>query len=50
MINNCASGVSFTITLHPDVYDETKDSWTTEIEEAIERASSKETIITLASA
>lgn len=51
MINNCASGVSFTITLHPDVYDNAKDSWGTEIEDAIEGASSnKGTTITLASA
>lgn len=51
MINNCASNASFTITLHPDVYDEAKDSWTTEIEDAIEAASiNKGTTITLASA
>lgn len=51
MIDNCASGVSFTITLHPDVYDNAKDSWATEIEYAIEIASSnKGTTITLASA
>ena len=51
MINNCASGVTFTITLHPDAYDNAKDSWGTEIEDAIEYASNnKDTIITLASA
>lgn len=51
MINNCASGVSFTITLHPDAYDNAKDSWGTEIEDAIEYASNnKDTRITLASA
>lgn len=49
MIKDCASGVSFTITLRPDVYDDVKDTWNTEIEEAIENASSnKGTIITLA--
>jgi hypothetical protein len=51
MINNCASSVSFTITLHPDVYDEAKVSWTMEIADAIEAASiNKGTTITLASA
>lgn len=51
MIDNCASGVSFTISLHPEVYDNAKDSWGTEIEDAIEGASSnKGTTITLASA
>lgn len=51
MINNCAEDVSFTITLHPDAYDNAKDSWGTEIEDAIEGASiNKGTTITLASA
>lgn len=50
-INNCASGVSFTITLHSDAYDNAKDSWNTEIEGAIEAVSnSKGTTITLARA
>jgi hypothetical protein len=51
MINNCASDVSFTITLHPEVYDNAIDSWSTEIGDAIDFASSyKGTTITLASA
>ncbi|MBO7235820.1 MAG: hypothetical protein J6V05_04445 [Alistipes sp.] len=38
MIDNCTSDATFTITLHPDVYDEAKDSWNTEIEDAIKYA------------
>lgn len=59
MMDNCASNVSFTITLHPDVYDKCtrnddtghEGDWWVEIDEAIGYASEqKNTIITLASA
>lgn len=56
MIHNCASGVSFTITLHPDVYakcqlDGGTDDWLLDINNAIDEADmGKDTLITLASA
>jgi hypothetical protein len=55
MIHNCASGVSFTITLHPDVYAKCQEGgvedWIMDINNAIDEADiEKETIITLASA
>lgn len=53
MIDNCASGVSFTITLHPDVYEKCQEfgEWFGEIEAALtESTDDKNTTITLASA
>lgn len=55
LINNCASGVSFTITLHPDVYAKCTDAdngeWYDDVVNAIDTAvNSKNTTITLASA
>lgn len=55
MINNCASNVSFTITLHPDVYAKCTDAdngeWYDDVVNAIDTAvNSKNTTITLASA
>ena len=53
MINNCASSVSFTITLHPDVYAKCQEGgeWYSEVNTALSAAQSgKTTTITLASA
>lgn len=51
MINNCASGVSFTITLHPDVFEKCADEWLEDIDRALGVADiQKQTNITLASA
>lgn len=51
MINNCASGVSFTITLHPDVDDKCQNEWLEEIDSALGRAEvGKQSNITLARA
>lgn len=53
MMDNCASNVSFTITLHPEVYDKCQEfgEWYSEIDAALTAAQDdKNTIITLASA
>lgn len=51
MIENCAEGVSFTITLHPDVSDKCLTEWLEEIDKALGFAESvKNTNITLARA
>jgi hypothetical protein len=53
IINNCASGVSFIITLHPDVYEKCQEfgEWYSEIDAALTTATDdKNTTITLASA
>ncbi|MEE1072024.1 MAG: hypothetical protein U0L26_06470, partial [Cellulosilyticum sp.] len=53
MIRNCASNVTFTITLHPDVYAKCQESgeWYSEVNTALSTAQSgKTTTITLASA
>lgn len=53
MIDNCASGVSFTITLHPDVYDKCQEfgEWFEDIEAALTAATdNKNTTVILASA
>lgn len=51
MIDNCASGVSFTITLHPDVDDKCQTEWLEDIDYALGRAeAAKNTNITLARA
>lgn len=48
MINNCASDVSFTITLHPGVDDKCLTEWLEEIDKALGRAeNAKQTSITL---
>lgn len=49
MINNCASDVSFTITLHPDVHDRCNTEWSEEFDSALTNAQlGKSTNITLA--
>ena len=56
MIDNCASDVSFTITLHPDVYakcnlDEYEGGWYNDVNGALlDAGDSRGTIITLAEA
>jgi hypothetical protein len=53
MIKNCESGVSFTITLHPDVYEKCQEfgEWFDEIDAALTGATDdKNTSVTLASA
>lgn len=53
MIDNCASNVSFTITLHPDVYEKCQEfgEWFEEIEAAFTAATDdKNTSVTVASA
>lgn len=51
MIDNCAEDVSFTITLHPDVYNKCSEDWLEDIDSALGHAENdKQTNITLASA
>jgi hypothetical protein len=51
MIDNCASGASFTITLHPDVDNKCQNEWLEDIDYALGRAEiAKNTNITLARA
>jgi hypothetical protein len=51
MINNCASNATFTITLHPDVWDKCNEEWLEDIDSALGIADTdKQTYITLASA
>jgi hypothetical protein len=52
MINNCASNVTFTITLHPNVWTKCQEGgeWHSEIKNALTNAVNKGTTITLASA
>lgn len=51
MIENCAESVSFTITLHPDVYEKCSEEWMEDIDSAVGQAdTAKQTNITLAKA
>lgn len=52
MINNCAPNVTFTITLHPNVWTKCQEGgeWHSEIKNALTNAVNKGTTITLASA
>lgn len=51
MIDNCASNATFTITIHPDVWEKCDEEWLEDIDSALGRADSdKQTNITLARA
>lgn len=51
MINNCTSSATFTITLHPDVYEKCNEEWLEDIDSALGTVENlKQTNITLAKA